>query len=132
MVTDPIADMLNRLRNATARQFSTTQVPTSRFKEAVAEVLVKQGWLEKYELVKPEDKPAYLLLTLKYYEGRPIMRGLTRISKSGQRIYMNQAKLAKHLSNKLETVVVSTSKGLMSGTEARAAQLGGEVLFKIW
>lgn len=132
MVTDPIADMLTRLRNANARRFSTVQIPASRFKEAVAELLVREGWIEKSELLKPEDDHAYLLLTLKYSGNQPVIRGLTRISKSGQRIYMNQAELGKKLSNRMETIVVSTSQGLMSGSDAKKAKLGGEVLFKIW
>lgn len=132
MITDPIADMLTRLRNASSRRFSTVQIPASRFKEAVAELLVREGWIEKSELIKPETGHTYLLLTLKYSDNQPVIRGLTRISKSGQRIYMNQAELGKKLSNRMETVVVSTSNGLMSGSDAKKKQLGGEVLFKIW
>ena len=131
-MTDQISDMLTRLRNATARQSLTTKVPLSRVKEAIAKILVENGWIEGYEVVKLPDVPAYLLLTLKYYRQKPIIRGIQRISKPGQKIYMNRAELDKRLPSKLETVVISTSQGLMTGAQAKSAGLGGEVLFKIW
>ncbi len=132
MNTHPIADMLTRIRNASARQAQTVKIPTSRFKEAVGQLLVETGWVEKAEVVKPTDETPYLLLSLKYYRQRPVIRGIRMISKSGQHIYMGKAQLAKNPSSKLETIVVSTSQGLMTGAEAHAASLGGEVLFKIW
>jgi len=132
MITDPISDMLTRIRNATARGSLTTKIPVSRQTEAIAKLLVKHGWLEAYEVIKPEAAHAYLLVTLKYYQQRPVMRGIKRISKPGQRIYMNKTELGKNLGSNLETVVVTTSHGLMTGTAARSAKLGGEVLFKIW
>jgi len=128
----PIADMLTRIRNASARQAQAVKIPTSRFKETVAQLLVETGWVEKAEVVKPADEIPYLLVSLKYYREHPVIRGIRMISKSGQRIYKGKAQLAKSPSSKLETVVVSTSQGLMTGAEARAAGLGGEVLFKIW
>lgn len=132
MITDPIADMLTRIRNAVARRFLTTKIPASRFKEDIAKILVKNGWLEKYELVSSDDEHPYLLITLKYYQQRPVIRDLQRISKPGQRIHVNNAELNKKYFSRFETVVVSTSKGLMTSTEAHFAKLGGEVLFKIW
>ena len=133
MMTDPIADMLTRVRNATARRSLTTKVPASRIKEAIAKILLDNGWLEKFELIKPEDTPAHLLLTLKYHHNaQPVMRGIQRISKPGQRIYLRQAKLTRQMSSQLETLVISTSKGLMTSYQAKAAGLGGEILFKIW
>ncbi len=133
-MTDPIADMLTRVRNATARRSLTTKVPASRIKEAIAKILLDNGWLEKFELIKPEDAPAaYLLLTLKYHHNaQPVMRGIQRISKPGQRIYLRQAKLTRQMSSQLETLVVSTSKGLMTSAQAKAEGIGGEILFKIW
>lgn len=131
-MTDPIADMLTRLRNATMRRSLTTKVPASRVKEAIAKILVDNGWITDYEVVKLPDELPYILLTLKYYQQRPVIRGIQRISKSGQRIYMNRAELDKRLPSKLETVVISTSKGLLTGAAAKSAGLGGEILFKIW
>lgn len=131
-MTDPIADMLTRLRNATMRRSLITKVPASRVKEAIAKILVDNGWITDYEVVKLPDELPYILLTLKYYRQRPVIRGIQRISKSGQRIYMNRAELNKRLPSKLETVVISTSKGLLTGAAAKSAGLGGEVLFRIW
>jgi small subunit ribosomal protein S8 len=132
MNTHPIADMLNRIRNASGRGFATVKIPTSRFKEALSKILVETGWIERAEVIKLEETRPYLELTLRYRGQRPIIRGISMISKSGQRIYMGKAKLIKHLPSKLETVIVSTSQGLMTGQEAKKAGVGGEVLFKIW
>ncbi|MFH0912199.1 MAG: 30S ribosomal protein S8 [Patescibacteria group bacterium] len=132
MTTDPIADMLTRLRNAVARRQLTVQVPASRLKEAIARMLVGNGWIHKYELIKLPETLPYLLLTLKYQGQQPVIRGVRRISKPGQRIYMNKAQLIKSLPTKLETVIVSTSHGLMTSTTAKSQHLGGEILFKIW
>jgi len=128
----PIADMLTRIRNASARGFTTVKVPTSRLKEAIAKLLAETGWIERVELVKPEGEMAHLLITLKYRRNRPVIRGLRIISKSGQRIYQGKTQLAKNRTSKLETVVISTSEGLKTGSEAKAIGKGGEVLFKIW
>ncbi|OGB74445.1 30S ribosomal protein S8 [candidate division Kazan bacterium RBG_13_50_9] len=134
MNTDPIADMLARIRNATARGFAMVRVPASRRKEAVADVLVKRGYLEGYELVESEESKSYpqLVLTLRYYAGRPVIQGLKRISKPGRRAYCSSSAISKMMTSRQEELVVSTSRGLMTGQEAVKAKLGGEVLFKIW
>jgi len=128
----PTSDMLTRIRNASARRFSTVKVPASRFKEALAKLLVEQGWLEGLEIIKPTDGHPYLLLTLKYYHQKSIIRGIKMISTPGQRIYMSQAKINKQANNQLETLAISTSQGLLTAAEAKAKGLGGEVIFKIW
>lgn len=128
----PTSDMLTRIRNASARRFSTVKIPASRFKEALARLLVDQGWLESFEAIKPTEGHPYLLVTLKYYQQKPIIRGIKMISTPGQRIYMTQAKLNKQSSDQLETTVVSTSQGILTAIEARTKGLGGEVIFKIW
>ncbi|MFA5967189.1 MAG: 30S ribosomal protein S8 [Patescibacteria group bacterium] len=132
MNTHPIADMLTRIRNASARGFATVKIPASRLKEAIAKLLVETGWIERVELVKPEEEAAHLLITLKYYRNRPVIRGLRLISKSGQRIYQGKTQLAKNRTSRSETLVISTSQGLKTNTEAKALGQGGEVLFKIW
>ena len=132
MHTHPIADMLTRIRNASARGFATVEIPTSRLKEAIAQLLVETGWIERADLIKPEETAAHLLITLKYHRNQPVIRGLRMISKSGQRIYQGKVQLAKSRTPKSETIVVSTSQGLKTGAEAKAIGLGGEVLFKIW
>lgn len=134
MNTDPIADMLTRIRNGLARQFKTVKIPDSKIKQAIAEILVKQGYLEKFEVIKPEEKKEhpYILVTLRYYGKQPVLNGLSRISKPGQRMYLNKTGLAKSSSSRIEEIVVSTSKGLMIGQEAIKNSLGGEILFKVW
>ena len=132
MNTDPIADMLTRIRNALYRKFDTIELPASKIKQAIASILVEHGYLKKYELVDSKTGHNNLLLTLKYYGDHPIINGLKRISKPGQRIYLNKSSLSKILSSQIEEVIVSTSKGLMTGRNALKDGLGGEILFKIW
>jgi len=128
----PISDMATRIRNASMRNFATVKIPASRFKEALAKILVEQGWLDGFEIIKPTDGHSYLLATLKYYRQKPIIRGIKMISTPGQRIYMNRAKLNKKFASKLETLVISTSQGLLTSEEAKNKSLGGEVILKIW
>ena len=132
MNTDPIADMLTRIRNANACDFETVKIPASQLKQAIADILVKNGYISKSELIKPTNNHSYLLLTLRYYKNKPIINGLKRVSKPGQRTYLNLTELNKMLSSKIEDLIVSTSQGLMTGREARKKGLGGEALFKIW
>jgi len=133
MNTDPIADMLTRIRNGLARQFKTVKIPDSKTKQAIAQVLVDQGYLEKFEVVKSEEKEhPYILVTIRYYGKQPVINGLSRVSKPGQRMYLNKTGLIKGFSSKIEEIVVSTSKGLMIGKDAIKNNLGGEILFKVW
>jgi len=132
MNTDPIADMLTRIRNGIARQFKTVKIPASKLKQAIADILIDQGYLSKSELISSKDKHPYLLLTLRYYGNQPIINGLKRVSKPGHRIYLKAKDLSKLLSSPIEDIIVSTSKGLVTGRKAKTASLGGEVLFKIW
>ena len=132
MNTDPIADMLTRIRNAVARGFQTVRIPASKVKADIAQTLVVNGYLKKYELVKPKDDHAYIAIELRYYADKSVINGLKRISKPGQRIYMNKTQLRKSLSSRIENIIVSTSHGIMTGRQAKQANLGGEILFKIW
>jgi len=132
MNTDPIADMLTRIRNALKRQFKTVEMPASKLKQAIADVLVKHGYLSKVEKVEAKDAHPSLVITLKYYGGQPVINGLKRVSRPGQRIYLKQSGLIKSSSSQIEEFIVSTSKGVMTGKEAIKASLGGEVLFKVY
>lgn len=132
MNTDPIADMLTRIRNAVARDFKTVRIPASKVKADIAKTLVTNGYLKKHELVKPEDGHAYLMIELRYYANKSVINGLKRISKPGQRIYMNKTQLRRSLSSRIENIIVSTSHGIMTGRQAKQANLGGEILFKVW
>ncbi len=127
---DPIADMLTRLRNAGAAGLDVVEMPGSKEKLAIAEVMKSEGYIADYE-AKTENKKGFLVVTLKYYEGKPVIEGLQRISKPSCRIYCG-AKEIPNVRNGLGTVIMTTPKGVMSGKKAAAENIGGEVLCYIW
>ena len=125
MMSDPIADMLTRVRNAQSASKVDVTMPSSKLKLAIAKVLLDEGYIAGYsadDAVKPS-----LTVTLKYYEGRPVIDELKRVSRPGLRIYKNKDELPKVL-NGLGIAIVSTSAGVMTDREARAAGRGGEVI----
>ena len=125
MMSDPIADMLTRVRNAQAASKADVTMPSSKLKLAIAKVLLDEGYIAGYssdDAVKPS-----LTVALKYYEGRPVIDELKRVSRPGLRIYKNKDDLPKVL-NGLGIAIVSTSAGVMTDREARAAGRGGEVI----
>jgi small subunit ribosomal protein S8 len=125
MMSDPIADMLTRVRNAQAASKADVTMPSSKLKLAIAKVLLDEGYIAGFsadDAVKPS-----LTVTLKYYEGRPVIDELKRVSRPGLRIYKNKDELPKVL-NGLGIAIVSTSAGVMTDREARAAGRGGEVI----
>ena len=129
--TDPIADMLTRIRNANSSKFKTVDIPASNMKRAIADILFKEGYIKAYEDIQNENQ-GIIRITLKYDEkGKKIISGLKRISKPGLRIYAAKDELPKVL-NGLGTAIISTSKGVMTDKEARANGVGGEVLAYIW
>ncbi|MDD4817390.1 MAG: 30S ribosomal protein S8 [Victivallaceae bacterium] len=127
---DPIADMLTRLRNAGAAGLEVVEMPGSKEKLAIAEVMKSEGYIADYQ-AKTENKKGFLVVTLKYYEGKPVIEGLQRISKPSCRIYCG-AKEIPNVRNGLGTVIMTTPKGVMSGKKAAAENIGGEVLCYIW
>ena len=130
--TDPIADMLTRIRNANSAKHKTVDVPASKIKIAIAEILFKEGYIKSFEEIKEENNQGIIRITLKYTEkGKKVIDGLKRISKPGLRVYASKDELPKVL-NGLGIALISTSKGIMTDKEARAAGLGGEVLAYIW
>lgn len=130
-ITDPIADMLTRIRNAGTSKHKTVDVPASNMKKSIAEILVKEGYIKSYEEIK-EDAQGIIRITLKYDEkGAKVISGLKRISKPGLRVYASCEELPKVL-NGLGIALISTSRGLKTDKEARAEKLGGEVLAYIW
>ena len=129
-MTDPIADMLNRIRNAQAVLKPTVDVPFSNLKYELAKILVKKGFAEKVEKKGKQIKKV-MEITLKYKDKIPVISGLTRISKSGQRIYLPIKKIKK-VRGGYGMLVISTSKGLMCDTEAKKQRLGGEILCELW
>ena len=129
-MNDPIADMLTRIKNAYLARKGTVLVPHSKAKEALANVLLADGYIEKFE--KDELKPqANLILTLKYNGKRPAMTDVKRISKPGRRLYAASWQLPRTLGGYGSTII-STSMGVMNDKQARAKKIGGELICKIW
>ena len=129
--TDPIADMLTRIRNANSAKHKTVDVPSSKMKTAIAEILFKEGYIKSFELISNENQ-GIIRITLKYDEkGTRVIDGIKRISKPGLRVYANKEELPKVL-NGLGTAIISTSQGLKTDKEAREAGIGGEVLAYNW
>ena len=131
-MSDPIADMLTRIRNANAAKHDTVDIPASRMKIAIADILVNEGYITKYDLV--DDGPFKSIhVTLKYGadKNEKIITGLKRISKPGLRVYVNKDELPKVLGG-LGIAILSTNKGVITDKEARKLQVGGEVLAFVW
>ena len=130
--SDPIADMLTRIRNANTAKHDTVDVPSSKMKLAIAEILLNEGYIKKYELV---DAGSFknILITLKYGEDKneKIISGLKRISKPGLRVYAGKDELPKVLGG-LGIAIISTNNGVVTDKEARKAGVGGEVLAFVW
>jgi small subunit ribosomal protein S8 len=130
-VSDPIADMLTRVRNASRARHTEVIVPASRTKREIARILIEEGFIAGVR--EERDGPSQLLrLELKYVDGKvPVVSGLKRISKPGLRVYARKTDIPRVLGG-LGVVIVSTSKGIMTGTQARQAELGGEILAYVW
>ena len=131
-MSDPIADMLTRIRNANTAKHDTVDVPASKMKIAIADILVNEGYIAKYEL---SDEGAFqnMHITLKYGadKNEKIITGLKRISKPGLRVYANKNEIPKVLGG-LGTAILSTNRGIITDKEARKLQVGGEVLAFVW
>ena len=131
VVTDPIADMLTRIRNAITAKHADVEIPASKMKKAIVDILLDEGYIASYEVIEHELQNS-IKITLKYgYKGERVITGLKRISKPGLRVYAKSAELPKVL-NGLGLAIVSTSKGIMTDKHARSQNLGGEVLAYVW
>jgi small subunit ribosomal protein S8 len=130
-VSDPIADMLTRIRNASRARHADVVVPASRTKRQIARILLEEGFIA--EVREEQEGPRQVLrVTLKYVDGKaPVVSGLKRISKPGLRVYARKTEIPRVLGG-LGLVIVSTSQGIMTGAQAHKAQLGGEVLAYVW
>ncbi len=129
-ITDPIADMLTRIRNASNAGHESCKVPSSKLKRSLADILLAEGYIQNVEY-KEDNKQGELTITLKYFENRPVIAGMKRISKPGLRIYAQANELPSVLDG-LGIALISTSKGLMTDKQARAAGIGGEVMAFVW
>ena len=128
VTTDPIADMLTRIRNASSQKHKSVDVPASKEKLAIAQILFEEGYIKSFE----ENNQGVIRITLKYTEkGKKVIDGLKRISKPGLRVYASKTELPKVL-NGLGIALISTSKGIMTDKKAREAGLGGEVIAYVW
>jgi small subunit ribosomal protein S8 len=133
-MTDPVADFLTRLRNAASAQKETVAIPSSRLKRELARILVEQGYIEGFEMEPPTPGRAgdQIVLRLKYTEDRrPVITKLQRVSRPGRRVYVGADEVPRILGG-MGTAIVSTSRGVMTGHEARQARVGGEVVAEIW
>ena len=130
-ITDPIADLLTRIRNASCAKHPSVDVPASNLKKAICQILVDEGYIKSVQLIE-DSKQGTLRLTLKYQDnGQPVIAGLRRVSKPGLRIYTNCVDMPRVMKG-LGTAIISTSKGVMTDKAARAANVGGEVLAFVW
>ena len=130
-ITDPIADMLTRIRNAGTAKHETVDVPASKMKKAIAQILLDEGYIKNYQLIDDATQ-GIIRITLKYLPGKQAaIQGLRRISKPGLRVYSAANELPKVLKG-LGIAIVSTSKGVMTDKQARALNVGGEVLAFVW
>lgn len=130
-ITDTIADMLTRIRNANSAKHPTVDVPASNMKKQIAQILVDEGYIKSFRVID-DDKQGVIRITLKYTENKSqVITGLRRVSKPGLRIYANSKDMPKVMKG-LGIAIVSTSKGIMTDREARKNNVGGEVLAFVW
>ena len=130
-ITDTIADLLTRIRNASSAKHDTVEIPASNMKKAICQILEDEGYIKSYSVAE-DGKQGMIKVILKYGEGkRPVIMGLKRVSKPGLRIYSNAQELPKVMKG-LGVAIISTSKGVMTDRQARKENVGGEVLSFIW
>ena len=129
-ISDVIADMLTRIRNANNAKHETVDIPASNMKKAIAEILANEGYIKGYQILE-DSKQGIIRVTLKYVGKQKVIHGLRRISKPGLRIYSNCEDMPKVM-NGLGVAIVSTSKGIMTDKQARKENVGGEVLAFVW
>lgn len=130
-ITDPIADLLTRIRNASSAKHDTVEVPASKMKKAIVEILFAEGYIKKYEVIE-DDRQGVIKIWLKYNEGKKqVITGIKRVSKPGLRVYANKEDMPRVLKG-LGIAIVSTSKGIMTDKQARRENVGGEVLAFVW
>ena len=130
-ITDPIADLLTRIRNASSAKHETVEVPASKMKKTIVEILFAEGYIKKYEVID-DERQGMIKIWLKYVEGKKaVISGIKRVSKPGLRVYASKEDMPRVLKG-LGIAIVSTSKGLMTDKQARRENVGGEVLAFVW
>lgn len=131
-ITDTIADMLTRIRNANSAKHPTVDIPASNLKKQIAQILLEEGYIKAYKVIEDDKKQGTIRVTLKYTDSRAqVITGLRRVSKPGLRIYSNCKDMPKVMKG-LGIAIVSTSKGIMTDKKARENNVGGEILAFVW
>jgi len=130
MMTDPIADMLTRIRNGNSAKHKTVEIPASNMKKNLAQILLDEGYIQGYNVTE-DDKQGVITVDLKYVQEQRVISGIKRISKPGRRVYVKSNEVPKVL-NGLGIAVISTSKGIMTDKQARNEAVGGEVICYVW
>ena len=129
--TDPIADMITRIRNAQLRTLNTVSIPNSKLRSRILDVLKEEGYISNYKIESDKSNNKFLLVDLKYNNGVPVIREISRVSKPGRRIYTKADSIPK-IQNGLGIAIVSTSKGRMTDNDARLKKIGGEIICKVF
>ena len=129
--TDPIADMIARIRNAQLRTLNKVSIPNSKFRARILDVLKEEGYISDYKFLTDKKNKGSLLVDLKYSNGLPVIKEITRVSKPGRRIYTRAGSIPK-IKNGLGIVIVSTSMGIMSDNDARSKNIGGEIICRVF
>jgi small subunit ribosomal protein S8 len=130
MITDPVGDMLARIKNACQRYFSTVDIPSSKLKAGILRVLEREGYIGGFEEIQKDDR-RYLRVVLKYYEGASVIKVLDRVSKPSRRVYSKMKKISA-VYNGFGIYILSTSAGIVSDVEARKGNVGGEILCRVF
>ena len=128
---DPIGDMITRIRNAQLRALNNVKIPSSKFRAKILDVLKQEGYISNYKVLMEAKNKAIFVVDLKYYNGAPVIKEITRVSKPGRRIYAKADSISK-IQNGLGLAIVSTSMGIMSDNDARLKNVGGEIICKVF
>ena len=128
---DPIGDMITRIRNAQLRTLYNVKIPSSKFRAKILEVLKQEGYISNYKLLSDSKNKSSLIVDLKYHNGSPVIKEIKRVSKPGRRIYAKADSIPK-IQNGLGLAIVSTSKGIMSDSDARTKKIGGEIICRVF
>ncbi len=131
MNTDPISDYLTRLRNAIKAGKKSVEIPASKLKAGISDILLKNSFISEYKIVETDNKQGNIVIRLKYYNGESVILGLERVSRPGIRSYVAKDELPRVM-NGLGIAIVSTSKGLMTDKDAKKEGIGGEVICNVW
>ena len=129
--TDPIADMITRIRNAQLRTLNKVSIPNSKFRARILDVLKEEGYISDYKFLTDKKNKGSLSVDLKYSNGLPVIKEISRVSKPGRRIYTRAGSIPK-IKNGLGIVIVSTSMGIMSDNDARSKNIGGEIICRVF